>query len=98
MAHRADRHPIYENARRGAGPLWSQTAKSAERDQPYVLTAVGNGLFACICVISIARLRLRGGHETGRLEPPSQPPTADVAHPEFGKLCLVLPGGPNVDD
>jgi hypothetical protein len=46
----------------------------------------------------MARLRLRGGHETGRLEPPSQPPAGDIVHPESGKLCLVLPGGPNVDD
>src|SRR3954466_7250750 len=59
---------------------------------------MGNGLLAYICVISIARLRLRGGHETGRPEPPSQPPTGDIVHPEFGELCLVLPGGPNVDD
>jgi hypothetical protein len=41
---------------------------------------------------------LGGGHETGRLEPPSQPPAGDIVHPEFGKLCLVLPCGPNVDD
>src|SRR6185436_6554593 len=47
---------------------------------------------------SMARLRLRGGHETGRLEPPSQPPAGDIVHPESGKLCLVSPGGPNVDD
>jgi hypothetical protein len=22
----------------------------------------------------------------------------NIVHPEFGKLCLVLPGGPNVGD
>jgi hypothetical protein len=48
--------------------------------------------------ISMARLRLRGGHQTGRLEPPSQPLAGDTVHPESGKLCLVLPSGPNVHD
>ena len=39
-------------------------------------------------------------HETGRSPgtappaPPSQPTTANIAHADLGKTCLVLPGAP----
>src|SRR4051812_47609846 len=48
--------------------------------------------------VSITSLRLRGAHQTGRPEPPSQPAAGDIGHPEFGKLRLVLPDAPDVDD
>src|SRR5580704_7045350 len=54
--------------------------------------------------VSNPPFRLRGGHETGcgpgtaPPEPPSQPPTGNVVHPNFGKPRLVLPSGPNVGD
>jgi hypothetical protein len=54
--------------------------------------------------VSHPTLRLGGGHDTGYgpgtapPEPPAQPATGNVAHPDFGKPCLVLPGGPHVGD
>src|SRR6266498_4873437 len=53
---------------------------------------------------SIPTFWLCGGHETGCApgtappEPPSQPTTGNLAHPELGELSFVLPGGPNVGD
>ena len=45
---------------------------------------------------SIPIFWLGGGHNPPRLPP--QPTSCNLAHPELGELCRVLPRGPNVGD
>src|SRR5262249_38942061 len=86
-----------------AGPP-RQVQRPVRRDPPRrallipSLTSVRRGPMQSTRAASIALFRLRGGHDTGWPAPPSQPPMGNIVHPEFGKLCLVLPGGPNVGD
>jgi len=53
--------------------------------------------------VSKPTFRLRGGHEMGGSpgtappEPPTQPTTGNLIHPDLGKLFLVLLCRPNVE-
>ena len=62
------------------------------------LTSVRRGPMKSTRAVSIARSGFVAVTRRVRPEPPSQPTTGNIVHPEFGKLCLVLPGGPNVGD